>query len=98
MWLLHFRAARGLFVPKPSWQVAVLAHPVPDLLVNVRRHPPESGDVHAGCHSASHSVRTTPLRRYAGSPVARMVITRSRSGPVRSSSPIRTARSLVWMM
>lgn len=83
----------GLFVPKPSSQVVVLAHLVRDLLVSVRQCPLASGHVRADCHSVSHSVRTSPAaRRYAGSPVARIVITKSRSGPVRSSSPVRTAR------
>jgi hypothetical protein len=87
------------FVPKPGSQVVALADTVPGLLVNVRQRPPVSGHVHAGCHPVSHSVRTNPAaRRHAGSPVARIVTTKSRSRPVRSSSPIRTARSLVWMM
>jgi hypothetical protein len=54
---------------------------------------PESGPVsvlRANCPSTS-------LRRYVGPPAARIVITRSRSGPVRPCSPTKTARSLAWM-
>jgi hypothetical protein len=35
--------------------------------------------------------------RYGGPPAARIVVTRSRSGPVRSCSPTSTARSPAWM-
>ena len=37
------------------------------------------------------------LRRYARPPAARIIVTRSRSGPVRSCSPTKTARSAAWM-
>jgi hypothetical protein len=35
--LLHFRAAHGLFIPKPSPRVIVVRRTAPDLPVGVRR-------------------------------------------------------------
>jgi hypothetical protein len=88
-----------LYAPKAKFAGRCAGRTEPDLMVNVRQRPPISEHVHAGCYSVSHSLRTGPAaRRHAGSPVARIVVTKSRNGPVRSSSPIRTARSLVWMM
>jgi len=55
--LLHFRAAYGLFVPKPSSQTSVVRILVSNLGLSVRQRPLVYVGVCGDRHSVSHSAQ-----------------------------------------